>query len=94
VNTCLVTAGLLLKSNSVCYIYCSLIVHLCGNKTIRCTATQDKEMLDYRFPTALQMVLSVAMAEQMGKTLYQRDSGLRVGSESQFHSKINGPADP
>lgn len=24
-------------------------------------------MLDYRFPTALQMVLSVAMAEQMGK---------------------------
>ena len=24
-------------------------------------------MLDYRFPTALQMVLSVAMAEQMGE---------------------------
>lgn len=24
-------------------------------------------MLDYRFPTALQMVLSVAMAEQLGK---------------------------
>ncbi len=24
-------------------------------------------MLDYRFPTALQMVLSVAMAEQLGE---------------------------
>ena len=24
-------------------------------------------MLDYRFPTALQMVLSVAMAEQLGQ---------------------------
>jgi Rrf2 family transcriptional repressor of oqxAB len=31
------------------------------------TAIQDTKMLDYRFPTALQMVLSVAMAEQMGK---------------------------
>jgi Rrf2 family transcriptional repressor of oqxAB len=36
-------------------------------KRIRFTATQDDEMLDYRFPTALQMVLSVAMAEQSGK---------------------------
>nr|VXZ81486.1 iron-responsive transcriptional regulator [Klebsiella pneumoniae] len=27
----------------------------------------DTAMLDYRFPTALQMVLSVAMAEQMGE---------------------------
>ncbi len=37
-------------------------------------------MLDYRFPTALQMVLSVAMAEQMGG-----DSGLRPGSEPELY---------
>ncbi|AKK51635.1 Transcriptional regulator (plasmid) [Escherichia coli PCN061] len=36
-------------------------------KRTRFTATQDTAMLDYRFPTALQMVLSVAMAEQMGE---------------------------
>ncbi len=46
---------------------CSLIIHLCGAKRTRFTATRDTAMLDYRFPTALQMVLSVAMAEQMGE---------------------------
>jgi hypothetical protein len=39
---------------------------------LRCQKEQDSpqprtKMLDYRFPTALQMVLSVAMAEQMGE---------------------------
>lgn len=46
---------------------CLLLIHLCGAKRTRFTATRDREMLDYRFPTALQMVLSVAMAEQLGK---------------------------
>lgn len=41
-------------------------------------------MLDYRFPTALQMVLSVAMAEQMG-TFDECDSGLRPGSEPELY---------
>lgn len=40
-------------------------------------------MLDYRFPTALQMVLSVAMAEQMGDD--ECDSGLRPGSEPELY---------
>lgn len=36
-------------------------------------------MLDYRFPTALQMVLSVAMAEQLG---VRRMVFLAYGSEA------------
>ncbi len=34
-------------------------------------------MLDYRFPTALQMVLSVAMAEQSGERSTSAIPGLR-----------------
>lgn len=42
-------------------------------------------MLDYRFPTALQMVLSVAMAEQLGRTFDECGSGLRPGSQSELY---------
>lgn len=42
-------------------------------------------MLDYRFPTALQMVLSVAMAEQMGERSTSAILGLRPGSEPELY---------
>lgn len=37
-------------------------------------------MLDYRFPTALQMVLSVAMAEQLGER-----STSAIGSQPELY---------
>lgn len=62
------------QSGVVCFkklpylLYCYLlIIHLCGAKKNKIHRNPDKEMLDYRFPTALQMVLSVAMAEQSGE---------------------------
>lgn len=44
-----------------------MLIHLCGAKKNKIHRNPDREMLDYRFPTALQMVLSVAMAEQLGE---------------------------
>jgi Rrf2 family transcriptional repressor of oqxAB len=60
-------------------------------KRTRFTAIQDKKMLDYRFPTALQMVLSVAMAEQ----LEERSTSAILASaesESELYPQINGSA--
>jgi Rrf2 family transcriptional repressor of oqxAB len=58
----------LLQNNyRICYIVVYCLFTSAVPKRTRFTATQDREMLDYRFPTALQMVLSVAMAEQLGE---------------------------
>jgi hypothetical protein len=46
---------------------CLLLIHLCGAKKNKIHRNPGQKMLDYRFPTALQMVLSVAMAEQLGE---------------------------
>ncbi len=42
-------------------------------------------MLDYRFPTALQMVLSVAMAEQMGERSTSAILAYGPGSEPELY---------
>ncbi|MCR1320546.1 hypothetical protein NR352_26955, partial [Enterobacter soli] len=58
----------LLQNNyRICYIVVYCLFTSAVPKRTRFTATQDRKMLDYRFPTALQMVLSVAMAEQLGE---------------------------
>lgn len=44
-------------------------------------------MLDYRFPTALQMVLSVAMAEQMG----ERSTSAILAANPSFIRKLMVP---
>ncbi|EPM0872141.1 RrF2 family transcriptional regulator [Klebsiella pneumoniae] len=46
-------------------------------------------MLDYRFPTALQMVLSVAMAEQMGER--STSAILAYGANPSFIRKLMVP---
>jgi Rrf2 family transcriptional repressor of oqxAB len=58
---------LLQKNDRIWYIVVYCLLTSAVPKRTRFTATQDKKMLDYRFPTALQMVLSVAMAEQLGE---------------------------
>jgi Rrf2 family transcriptional repressor of oqxAB len=58
---------LLQKNYRIWYIVVYCLLTSAVPKRTRFTATQDKKMLDYRFPTALQMVLSVAMAEQLGE---------------------------
>jgi Rrf2 family transcriptional repressor of oqxAB len=55
------------KKDCICYIIAHWLFTSAVPKRTRFTATQDNKMLDYRFPTALQMVLSVAMAEQLGE---------------------------
>ena len=74
-------------------LYCYLlIIHLCGAKRTRFTATRDRKMLDYRFPTALQMVLSVAMAEQSGERSTVQSA---YGTEAnRALSAINGSSRP
>lgn len=72
-------------------LYCYLlIIHLCGAKKNKIHRNPDRKMLDYRFPTALQMVLSVAMAEQSGERSTSA-IGLRHGSESSFIRKLMVP---
>jgi Rrf2 family transcriptional repressor of oqxAB len=58
---------LLQKNDRICYIVVHCLFTSAVPKRTRFTATQEDKMLDYRFPTALQMVLSVAMAEQLGQ---------------------------
>jgi Rrf2 family transcriptional repressor of oqxAB len=58
---------LLQKNYRICYIVVHCLFTSAVPKRTRFTATQEDKMLDYRFPTALQMVLSVAMAEQLGE---------------------------
>ncbi len=58
-----VARRLLQKNDRICYIVVHCLFTSAVPKRTRFTATQEDKMLDYRFPTALQMVLSVAMAE-------------------------------
>jgi Rrf2 family transcriptional repressor of oqxAB len=62
-----VARRLLQKNDRICYIVVHCLFTSAVPKRTRFTATQEDKMLDYRFPTALQMVLSVAMAEQLGQ---------------------------
>ena len=47
-------------------------------------------MLDYRFPTALQMVLSVAMAEQLGERSTSAILAYGLEANPSFIRKFDG----
>lgn len=51
-------------------------------------------MLDYRFPTALQMVLSVAMAEQLGERSTSAILAYGLEANPSFIRQTHGSSHP